>query len=826
MSSSADLRMSRARLYVLVDGFEQDMRQIVEQQLLEFQSETELLSNLEYNAAKQRQSLDENGDDVSVIHYLDLQPCFEILVRNKELLPVELRAEILENIQGVQNLIPIRHRVMHGRPLNAEDPRTALLLLHGFRSKYWGQTVSTIERLKKDATWEPYFEKVPVPFERTLHNLPEVDYDETTFIGRKVESQKLLSELKRRRENVVTVTGEGGIGKTTLALDIAYQLLDSDDNPYEAILWVSLKTEHLTAYGVEELRNAIRGIDETVAEIGRGIDLDFVGSLDDLSAALQDIECLIIIDNLESAQGDEVVKMYDTLPSSVNYLFTSRLGIGQIERRFPLPPLSSEESKLLFRRFASARGQKKLSGLSEKTLDKVVEQLRYSPLAIRWYVLSSEAGKVPLDTLRDQRELLDFCVKNVYDGLTDNSRAVLTILRALDRSIGFDEFAILTDMLIDELRIVTQELTQGSLVVVESESAGLIAGRLALTPTARMFVKRPDHNGTFIAEVLQRERQFRASIEGRASGQTDRIDLERVIPRDSNDHPAMYLLQRAVRFAKSRQYAKSHVDIERARSFIPEYSEVYRISGYVYELEDHFATAVSEYQTALSYVVEPKVRAIIDYSLASVFAKKLHDSELALPHARSAYDALPCGDTEFLLGRVLIWTGNFRDGQELLEKFLDSTTENHKRIVETVLVDSWARWADREFSSRDFRQAIEKSSAGFHSGLHLVEKGNPGDKLLSVMAECSIVYLRSLQRVDDKLSEVDERMLQKVVKFAQGNSSLINPRKARVFAEVLSGVAEMISSSHRIHGTLISAVNSLNSPGFPPGARAPSARRT
>ncbi|WP_139810842.1 ATP-binding protein [Prescottella equi] len=801
--------MSRARLYALVDSFEQDMRRLVEVYLLDHLSESDLLNEVELAEASRRQKLDENGEDVSVIHYLDLQPCFDLLIRNKADLPYEVVQEIRDGAPSIAKLAPIRHRVMHGRPLNSGDPTVAVNILENFRSRMWAQTTAVIARLRRDPAWEPFFEKVAAPFEKTLHNLPEVDYDETTFIGRKDESEKLFQSLIKRRQSVITITGEGGIGKTTIALDVAYRLLDSELNPYEAILWVSLKTEQLTAYGVEELRNAIQGIDQTVVALGRGIDTDFSGKLLDLAQALEGIECLIIIDNLESAQGDEIVHMYDVLPPSVNFLFTSRLGIGQLERRFPLPPLSSQEAKLLLRKFSVARGQRKLASLSEKTLEKVVEQLRYSPLAIRWYVLSSEAGKVPLDTLRDQRELLDFCVKNVYDGLPENARAVLAILRALDRSIGFDEFAILTDMSIDDLRSATQRLTQGSLVSVESESAGVVAGRLALTPTARMFIPRPDHTGAFIAEVLQRERQFKASVEQSDHNRRGRVNPELVTSSDESDLPATYLLLRAVSMAKSGQYDKAHEQIDRARSFSPEFAEVYRIAGFVYALDRRYENAISEYKLALTYANDPVVSCTANYSLASLMAKDMHDATLALPHARTAYEVIPCSDTSFLLGRVLIWTGNFPEGQEVIESHLDDASGRHRRIVHTVLVDSWSRWADRELADRKFREAADRSATGIHSGMSTIGNVNPDEKMAEAISECAIIFLRAWQKLEVSLSHSDERVLRQIAEFATRSARFIPPRKASVLQSHLSTVASTVGSGHRLHGPLLKACSLL-----------------
>lgn len=804
-----DVRMSRARLYVLIDSCEHDMRRMIETYLLNEHEEATIFTEDELEGLTRRRTLDSAATE-SLVHYLDLQNTYDVLLRNKTLLPSELADELSRNASEFAQLVPVRHRVMHGRPLHSEDPRLTVALLGPFQSRYWTQTRNTVTRLKRDPTWEPFFERKASQDERILHNLPEVDYDETTLIGRVDEKKRLLEALKRRRHSVITVTGEGGIGKTALALDVAYQLLDSEDNPYEAILWVSLKTEKLTAFGVEELKGAIRGINETTAAIGQGIAGEFEGGLQDLAAALEGIEALIIIDNLESAQGTEIVEMYDLLPTSVNYLFTSRWGVGQLERIFPLPPLSESEAILLLRRFSSVRRQSKLASLKQDTIVNVVRELRYSPLAIRWFVLASEAGQVPLDSLRNQRELLDFCVKNVVENLSDDSRAVLSVLRALDRPIGFDEFAILTDMTADALRKVTQELTRGSLVVVEAETAGAIAGRLALTPTAVSFLPHPDHAGSFIAEVLQRERQFRASLENAlAAGDRTRLLLDRVDPRDSGDHSAMYLLQTAYKLAKSRQFEKAHLSIERARSFNPEYAEVYRISGLVHAMEEHNETAVSQLQTALTYAAGSETIAKTCYSLADIVARRLHDAPLAVPHARRAYENYPSGDTAFLLGRLLVWTDEFKEGQEYIQEALDAATGRHRTIVTTALVDSWARWGDAEYRSHKGEDAFQRGTAGFHTGIALAD-ASPGEgRLVDALAECAIVLLKAYAQGGSAAVGRQDALMSSVCKFVRDHGDAITLRKKKYLSEALRSAAIRSGGTDSVGMSLARASDTL-----------------
>lgn len=766
--------MSRARLFILIDAFEQDLRGLVEHYLSTAMSDEELYGP-ELSKLVSRRNQDSPNDEVSLVHYLDLRPCLDLLLRHKRELSQDISAELSSSAQQLDILVPIRHRVMHGRPLGMDDPDRALTALAAFSSRHWMRTKAAIEHLQRDPAWEPAFERRKVANENVLHNLPEPDYDETGFVGRQDEISRLLSALKTGRDNIITVTGEGGIGKTALALDVAYRLVDSEDNPFEAILWVSLKTEKLTANGVIELNDAIRGIDETVVALGRNLSSDFNGQLDELAESLDGIRCLIIIDNLESAQGDEVIELYEKLPTSIRYLFTSRLGIGQIERRYPLPSLSEPESKLLFKKFSRMRRQKSLAALSEKTLSETLARLRYSPLAIKWYILSAEAGKPPLDTLRSQQELLDFCVRNVFDGLAESSRAVLFILRSLDRGISFEEFAVLTEMSIDELRASTQELTRGALVVVEAETAGAIGARLALTATARAFLPHDNRSGAFIEQVMQRERQYKATLQS-SIGQGQKLEQAKVVPRDDSDHPAVHLLLTALSFAKASRFEQAMSQVERARVFNPEFSEVYRVKGYIESLQGHNEAAVTELKSALTYAKEPWPNAAASYLLADIFARRIHSVALALPYAQQAYDRWPSDETRFLLGRTLVWSGEHELGQELLEQALETATGRHRLVVASAHVDSWSSAATASLKNHDPATALQQAIAGFHSGTSNTTGLMADRRFVEAMVECCIVYLQALQQADVRLPLQTKQVI-KVGRYLESSAKVIASSK-------------------------------------------------
>lgn len=783
-----DVRMSRSRLFALIDAFEADLRSSIARYLLDHMTEEEVFSGDEIERASSRRVAEGEAEGIALVHYLDLQVAVDVLLRHKERLPHELMAELVASASEFPRLVPIRHRVMHGRPLRETDPEVSVRQLELLKSRHWPETKGVLARLKSDVAWEPFIEERNTGSERILHNLPEADYDETSFVGRKPERERLLDALCRRRTPVITLTGEGGIGKTALALDVAYQLLDSGDNPYEAILWVSLKTEQLTAYGVEELRGAIRGIDNTILTLGQGLTADFAGSVKELGDALQGIETLIIIDNLESAQGAEIVEMYDALPDSVNYLFTSRWGIGQLERTFPVPPLAEAESILLLRKFAAARSQRQLASLSAVAAANTVKELRNSPLAIRWFVLASESGRVPLETLRDQGVLLEFCVKNVVDNLSVDSRAVLTVLRSLDRAIGFDEFAVLTEMSIDALRRSTQELTRGSLVVVEAESAGAIAGRLALTATARMFLKAPEAATTFLSTVQRRERQYKASLENGLGARSVDPEVGQIRPRDANDHPATFLLELALNFARSNNASQAWAHVERARSFNPEFSEVYRVSARLRSTAGEHELALADLQTALSYATAPDSRAIINYAIADTMSRRLRDAHQALPYARSAHEQSPNPGTSFLLGRVLVWTGNYREGQEHLQDAHDGSSGRMRLYITTAIVDGWARWAEAEYRDHDQEAALQRATTGFNVARPMLDEHPRDQKLIDATAECCIHALRVLPRVPDATAKRQSSTIRSIGQHVTKHGGQISPNKMKLIRDALVNI--------------------------------------
>ena len=804
---------SKARAFVAIDSFEQDLRGSIRAHLLDHLTPSEVFGQ-ELVELRQRRDADSGGTGGQITDYLYLRQAYDALLRHSQKLPRDLGDLLAVNVASLDVFVGVRNRVMHGRPLRNEDLETAYGFVTRFRSRYFVETAAVLRALDEDPAWQPGVVTQPAPYDRVLHNLPNADFDETGLVGRDREVRGVVDLLLRGRDRMITLTGEGGIGKTALALEACYSLVDAADPPFEAVLWVSLKNERLTADGIRSISDAVRDIAGATNELGRSLDASFGGSLDELADYLSGLRALIVIDNLESAQGSEVVALYDALPESVSFLFTSRVGIGQIERRLPIVGLGQNDAVLLLRKFASRRNQRELAALPQPTALDVVDRLRYSPLAIRWYVLSVETGKTPTDTLRNQTELLRFCVDNVYEALSPDARLVLAILRTLDRPISFDELAVVASLDIDTLRSASQTLAQGSLVVRTPAQDVGAADLLELSATARAYLPRVDDDSSVMSAVLDRESAYlRDREEARLVAAKRLLDPNAVLSRSPEDEPTAHLLRLALRMSRRRDWESAEAQIAKARTLNPGFHEVDRVHAFVASNKGNSPLAITRYKDALSQAKEEEDRARVSFFLAGHLARSAHDIESALTHATYAHTVLDNADTAMALGNFYIWEKNYQRGQELLEDALENTEVSKlKRIVTTALVDSWRRWGEDELTDQMPESAFSKGLAGVHTGKPLLLEGAHDARLVDSVVRAMTTATRALRIMSNPSPaqlpqfSADVQLLARDGRF-RGSESW--DRFEREY--------DMLDAGSKVKLT-ISPAMSLNSPHTPSGA--------
>lgn len=741
-------RMTRSRLYVLIDSFESDLRRILIRYVLDHLPEGEALGP-NFKKANERREADSADADVSIAEYLDLREGYDVLNRHRDSLPSELARELRSNTVHMDALVPIRNRVMHGRPLQEGDAGSAISATNTFTSRFWPNTRETLQHIYDDPDWEPAFGATPRHSDKVLHNLPLPEYDETGLVGRSEDCKTIVGHLLRRRENMVTITGEGGIGKTALALQAAYSVLDAPDVPYECILWVSLKTERLTANGVETIVDAVRDITGAVHQLGRVIIDEFSGSVSDLSEMLEGVETLLVIDNLETVDGSEIVALYEALPDSVTYLLTSRIGVGQLERRVRLGPLREKDAGNLFRSFARAREVDWMAQLKPETVKEVLSRLRYSPLAVRWYILSVEAGAQPNLKLLQQEELINFCVRSVYETLTEITQRLLVVLFSLEREATFDELAILTENSIDELRRGVQSLVGGSMVSASPSPENPLISQIGLTEAARHFLTSVEPPRTAeISQIISREQEIRRGEELRRAEESQRELAPAVVHvRSPHDEPTAHLLRMALKISARENFDKAREYITKARQLNPEFWEVDRVDGFLLSARGKVDQATAAYNTALRKASPGRERAVVYHFLAGHLARKAHDPAAALSYAEEAHDTFGTAETGHLLGTIFLWLRDYEKAQEHLIWSLDEVEEKGKlyRIILTTLIDSWRRWAEHLLED-DLRpvEAAHKAHTAFSLGVQELRKGTYDLRLAAGTLEGAKVFMRAV----------------------------------------------------------------------------------
>lgn len=749
---------SRSRAYHAIDSFEQDLRQFVESRLLVHLPPEEVFG-AEYDQLSARRAQDDVSETGPLTPYLQPHHAYDALLRNADALPPELSEVLQLNLSAFDGFLAVRNRVMHGRPLQPDDLEKTDSFLRRFLSGQFRQTELALTQLAADSGWQPRPRPGSRPPERILHNLPSPDFDETGLLGREEQVNAIVGMVKRRRLPI-TLVGEGGIGKTALALEVCYRLADDPEPPFDAILWTSLKSERLTPAGVQELSNAVRNIDGAARELGQAIDHSFQGSARELADALGEMTTLIVIDNLETDLGNEVVNLYDALPDTVSFLFTSRVGIGQIERTVPVGPLEETSAASLFRSFARDRWQSELAELAPAVIADILRQLRYSPLAIRWYILSVEAGQTPSDTLRNQDELLRFCVENVVDNLGNDEKWLLQVLRALDRPVLLGQIAVNSDMEIDTLRSGAHRLSASSLLVLSQvpnpHESELGSELLALSSTARAFLRKttvPE----FALDVVRRDvayNQEREQERERIADHGRYLDQNVIFERSAGDAPTAHLLKQALRENKSGYPEAASATMARARELNPDYFEVDRIDAILagYRRETERATAL--FRSALNSCDTEERRSWVGHFFANHLARQVHDIPGAIRMAEQSHKSFDTYDTALQLGNFNVWDHRFEEGQRLIESALERAPgkPRFERVATTSLVECFRRWSE-DSEAGDPPAALDRALRGTNLGIGLHEFGSTDDQLMGSIVLAAVAALKAARRREELKSD-------------------------------------------------------------------------
>ena len=281
----------------------------------------------------------------------------------------------------------------------------------------------------------PSWLKVKINFWRmgkTKHNLPQPTYGE--FIGREKEVtqiKKILLPYPHSQHSVISIDGIGGVGKSTLALEIAHWYLRNNSKQgagkrFDAIIWLSAKESLLTADGILPRYKKQSTLTDILQEITYTLSGDINGEvIDDIStmraktfSLLSSQRTLLIIDNFESIDDQSVTSFIFDVPAPTKVIVTTR---HRIDVSYPVR-LSGMEWKDAIQLINQQCESKRIL-LTEEETSKLYKVTGGIPLAIVWsialigygYEFNSVIRKLSMTT----SDIARFCFKQIITEIKD-----------------------------------------------------------------------------------------------------------------------------------------------------------------------------------------------------------------------------------------------------------------------------------------------------------------------------------------------------------------------------------------------------------------------
>lgn len=291
------------------------------------------------------------------------------------------------------------------------------------------------------------------------HNLPNTDYGQ--FIGREDEIariHRILRPYPHSQHSLVTIDGIGGIGKSTLALEIAHHYLRNYESipqaeRFDAIIWVSAKETVLTSQGIQKRPQAFRTLEDIYIAIAITLQRQDItkASIDDrveiVRNALSMQRILLVIDNLETVDDEKVITFLMELPAPTKAIVTTR---QRVDVAYPirLKGMEKKEAELLIQQECEKRNYE----ITESDSQRLYKYTGGVPLAIVWSIAQISSGYSAENVLRRlgdaQGDIARFCFEEVVHKIESDKPAfqILTALSIFQTDASREVLGIISDL--------------------------------------------------------------------------------------------------------------------------------------------------------------------------------------------------------------------------------------------------------------------------------------------------------------------------------------------------------------------------------------------
>jgi len=314
-----------------------------------------------------------------------------------------------------------------------------------FDSRHLGETLKYEIRHSSDPEWSP------------LALIP--DRLTADFTGRDRELSELVEWADDLESRACMLYGDGGIGKTTLAIEFIWRLL-------EGKITTAYKPELITFFTAKKTRWGITGLeiirlDEVgVADVATTIPKALEGGNIDKSwyskNPLELIQALsgylstewgvaksshlLILDNTETmASNDEEVRLLSKQITELSrrvgrVLLTSRRREAFEAHQIEIKPLTDQESVDFIKARGSALGRRPIQSASRSTLSKYANKLGNKPLVLEVFVQAVGEDGIGLQQAFDRvlgmqaKDLGEFLYTDAWNRMTTPMKKLLLIM--------------------------------------------------------------------------------------------------------------------------------------------------------------------------------------------------------------------------------------------------------------------------------------------------------------------------------------------------------------------------------------------------------------